>query len=265
MPKNALVFTLVAVCAACGDSGGARVVETAPEEQAALDAGSEPESRDANAAAPAAPEASTSALPNDASSAADAGDEAPADGSSEEGQSDAAARPPLVLEIPVASVPCGESTCETTSNKVCCEAWSKGSGFAAERSCMPLSDCDFWHARSGDQNRAVPQECDGKEDCSGGQVCCMYAYGAPLCELGDIGDCIKKITGPGSAGICADNDKCMLGAMQFIGAGVPLGVLACNDDDDCADRPDTRCLPEEDDSLTTGAGVRARSYVKVCR
>ena len=51
----------------------------------------------------------------------------------------------------------------------------------------------------------------------------------------------------------------------MVAEGVPTGVLACNDDADCADRPDTRCQPEESGSLTTGMGVQARSYVKVCR
>jgi hypothetical protein len=94
----------------------------------------------------------------------------------------------------------------------------------------------------------------------------MIAYSMPLCEFGQsLTDCLTMLKGPGGSGICADNDKCMLASTQFIAEGVPLGVLACNDDADCVDRPNTSCQPEQSNSITTGPGVQARSYVKVCR
>jgi hypothetical protein len=176
-----------------------------------------------------------------------------------------AARPPLVLEVPKASVACGDGPCDTGLDNVCCESWTNGKGFGTSRTCVTRDKCYEMYARDGDQNRAVPHECDGKEDCSGGQVCCMVADSQPLCSIDDIAMCISKLYGPGGSGICADNALCMLGSIQFIAAGVPLGVLACNDDSDCSDRKDTTCQPEQDGSITTGKGIKARSYVKVCR
>jgi hypothetical protein len=178
-----------------------------------------------------------------------------------------AARPPLVLEVPKASVPCGSEACDTSIDKVCCESWSLDKGFGTSRTCVLRSKCNDTYQRVGEQNRAVPHECDGKEDCSGGQICCMVADGAPLCSLDDVlaGMCISKVYGPGGAGICSDEKLCMLGSMQFVAEGVPLGVLACNDDSDCADRKGTSCQPEQDGSVTAGRGAKGRSYVKVCR
>jgi hypothetical protein len=177
-----------------------------------------------------------------------------------------ATRPPLVLEVPKSSIMCGTSACDTLTN-VCCESWSASKGFATSRTCVTRQECYRTYEQAGDQNRAIPHECDGKEDCSGGQVCCMVADGMPLCELDVLldGMCTSKVFGPGGSGICADNPLCTLGSVQFIAAGVPLGVLACNDDGDCADRKGTTCQPEQDGSITTGRNVKARSYVKVCR
>lgn len=184
------------------------------------------------------------------------------------GSGDKDAAPALVLEIPQSIVECGGSPCNTLDN-VCCESWSKGMGFTGAQVCTTREACEKKYGRSGEQNRAVEHECDDKEDCSGGQVCCFYAYGQPLCELGDILMCVAKMTGPGGSRICADNDKCQICSSQdtcgFIGLGAPIGVLSCSDDGDCADRPGTSCQPEEDNSATTGQGIKARSYIKVCR
>lgn len=178
-----------------------------------------------------------------------------------------AARPILILEIPKASVPCGGTACDTSVDKVCCESWSVGTGFGASQSCLTRMECNQRYRRNGEQERAIPHECDGKEDCSGGQVCCMVADGQPLCDFGDAlnGECNSKVYGPGGSGICADNNLCKLGSTQLIALGVPLGVLACNDDSDCADRQGTKCQPEPENSMTTGRGVKGRPHVKVCQ
>jgi hypothetical protein len=118
---------------------------------------------------------------------------------------------------------------------------------------------------SPDLNRVVTHTCDGKEDCSGGQVCCFYAEGRPICDALDPAACLANLTGPGGSRICAEEAKCKQGSLEFIGEGLPLGVLSCNDDGDCQARAGTSCQPEQDNTLTSGKGVRGRSYVRVCR
>jgi hypothetical protein len=247
---------LFLACAACGEDNVSDEQVTPPAaEGGAQSTGSTDAAASGSDAGPASakPEASTT---TDASSkpASDAGSTAPA--------KDAATKPQLDLMIPMASMQCGGSACDL-GTKVCCESWSKGTGFGTTQSCVTRDECNKKYSRSGEQNRAIPHECDGKEDCSGGQVCCMYAAGMPLCD--DITNCLNTINGPGGSGICADNDLCKVGSTQFIAEGVPLGVLACNDDVDCADRSNTSCKPEESNSATTGKGISARAYVKVCR
>jgi hypothetical protein len=233
---------------ACGeDNGETPVLPSGGAHDAAID----PSSSSPDPTPPAR-DAETSA---DASDGKDAGQEAGAGSKADAG-------PVLTLEIPKAEVSCGASACATLDN-VCCESWSKDAGFAGQRSCITREQCNREHTRSGEQNRAVVHECDGKEDCSGGQVCCFYAYGAPLCELADLLECTTKLTGPGGSRSCADNDGCKLGTV--IVGGTALGLLSCTEDSDCQDRPGTRCQAEQDDSATTGKGAKARSYVKVCR
>lgn len=262
--RLALLLGCAASALGCADGGDESPTDGQPDAHMSVEAGASPSAtQDASGAAPdadAQPSGSTDAGSSSATSDASSG------GGSADATTprDAATKPALDLEIPTASVPCNGKPCDTLAN-VCCESWSKGAGFGATQSCMTREMCNKTYSRSGETNRAIPHECDGKEDCSGGQVCCMIAYSQPLCELADISECITKITGPGGSGICADNDQCMLGSTQFVAEGVPLGILACNDDSDCADRPETRCQPEQSNSLTTGKGVQARSYVKVCR
>lgn len=177
---------------------------------------------------------------------------------------DGDSEPPLDLPIPIATVECGGSPCNTLDN-VCCESWSKGSGFAGQLSCITRDACNKKYSRGGEQNRAVVHECDDKQDCSAGQVCCFYAYGQPLCELGDILECTTKLIGPGGSRICADNDACVLGSTQYVGDGAAIGELSCTADSDCEDRPGTSCQAEVSNSLTTGKSGAARSYIKVCR
>lgn len=204
---------------------------------------------------------------NDADSGSydwDSGQSTPEDA----GKSDAATSndggPTLDLEIPKAIVECNGQPCDVLEN-VCCESWGKGMGFKGELSCITRDACNKKYSRSGEQNRAVTHECDDKSDCSAGQVCCFYAYGQPLCELGDILECTTKMVGPGGSRICADNDACQLGSVQYIGDGAPIGELSCLTDADCADRPGKTCQSEQDNSITTGKASKARSYVKVCR
>jgi hypothetical protein len=248
---------LLLACAACG--------EDAPEDpgaQGSSESGVQP-SEGHDASAPGSDAGLTGATAEASASEASTKPDVASDAGAQPAK-DAAAKPNLDLHLPTASMQCGGKPCDTAVN-VCCESWSKGSGFGTTQSCMTRDDCNKKYSRAGDQNRAIPHECDGKEDCSGGQVCCMYASGMPLCEFADIGDCLNKIIGPGGSGICVDNDLCKLGSTQFVAEGVPLGVLACNDNVDCADRSDTSCQPEESNSLTTGKGVNARANVKVCR
>lgn len=257
---------LMLVSAACGDDGDGpdpmstpssvnMMTDTAPA--ATADAGP--------AATPSETALDASEGAKDAGPVAQPGDANPSAPADAGGKLDAA-RPPLVLEIPKSSIMCGSTACDTLPN-VCCESWTSGKGFGSTRSCVTRDKCYDMYEQAGEQNRAVPHECDGKEDCSGGQVCCMVADGMPLCSLDDAfaGMCTSKVYGPGGSGICADNSLCMLGSLQFIAAGVPLGVLACNDDSDCEDRKGMTCQPEQDGSITTGRGIKARSYVKVCR
>lgn len=171
---------------------------------------------------------------------------------------------PPVLTLPGASVPCGGSACDTLVN-VCCESWST-TGFGMQQSCIKRDACNRMYSRDDPaMNRVVPHACDGKEDCATGQACCFIADGRPICDFADILECNAKVTGPGGGRICAEPASCMLGALVFIGEGVPLGVLSCNDDGDCQARAGTTCQPEQDNTVTTGKGVMARNYVKVCR
>jgi len=198
-----------------------------------------------------------------ASPPADAGGDAASAPASDGGAKDAAAaKPPLMLEIPTSQVPCAGAPCDTLTN-VCCASWGRSAGFGTEESCVTRDACYQKFARSGDSNRAVTRECDGKEDCSAGQVCCVYADGMPLfANFLDPTD----LQGPGGSTICADIADCTYNNKStFVAAGIPLGELECNDDSDCADRPDTRCRPEADNSHSTGVGVKARSDIKVCQ
>jgi hypothetical protein len=250
---------LMLASVACGDDGDANPTEPSPQ-ASPMETANSPVVQDAGSTpAPSSPP--------DVATVIDAGAPALDSGSvasPDTGSKPDAARPPLVLEIPKATVMCGTSACDTLAN-VCCESWSNGRGFGTTRSCVTRDKCYDMYERAGDVNRAITHECDGKEDCSGGQVCCMIAEGAPLCAFEDLAMCTSKIYGPGGSGMCADNALCMLGNIQFIAEGVPMGVLACNDDSDCADRKGTSCQAEQDGSITTGKGIKARPYVKVCR
>lgn len=250
---------LLFASAACGDGadGDPSAEPSGSDAGNALGGDSAAETDGANGQA-----TTDAAVPQDTgSSAPDAAGSKP---DSDAGGSKPDARVPLVLEIPKADMTCGKSSCDLLAN-VCCESWSVGKGFPDDRSCITREKCLDEFERVGDQNRAVTHECDGKEDCSGGLACCLVAEGAPNCAFDDIAMCTSKVIGPGGGGVCADATQCVLGSTRFIAPGVPLGILACNDDSDCEDRPETRCQPEQDNSLSTGVGVKARSYVKVCR
>jgi hypothetical protein len=173
-------------------------------------------------------------------------------------------RPKPMLTLPGSSVPCGGNPCDTLLN-VCCESWST-TGFGMAQSCVTRMECNRMYSRNDlASNRVVPHTCDGMEDCPVGHACCFIADGLPLCDFENILECNAKVYGPGGGRICAEADKCVLGGIEFIGEGVPLGVLSCNDDADCQPRAGTSCQPEQDNTITTGRGVMARSYIKVCR
>jgi len=266
--RACVALTLLSV--ACGDGGeaeGPPVTQQPSDVQTGAPTGGGPDSGAFPAVEP--PPSGTmdgGAPPVNAPAAPGASDAGAPEATTPAAKPDAA-RPVLVLTIPKASVPCGGMECDTSIDKVCCESWSVGTGFGATQTCLTRMECQMRFRRNGEQNRAIPHECDGKEDCSGGQACCMVADGQPLCDFGDAlnGECTSKVYGPGGSGICADSDLCKLGSTQLIALGVPLGVLACNDDSDCADRAGTKCVPEPDNSITTGRGGKGRKHVKVCQ
>jgi hypothetical protein len=187
-----------------------------------------------------------------------------------DGDGDTDEDPPLVIDLPVASVPCGASACEIRNGNVCCDYWQR-SGFGNvpmcihEDKCLRTSPFDsglyfqsedpLWTGR--DPKRAVVSRCDGAEDCSVGQVCCYVREGAPIPD-----GLSTNWIGPGAGRQCMDAKDCLAVVATN---GVPTGVLSCNDDDDCRAASGTRCLPEEDNSPTTGKNVKARPDYKVCR
>lgn len=189
-----------------------------------------------------------------------------------DGDGDGDQAPPLVIEIPIASVPCGASACEIRNGNVCCDYWQRA-GFGNVPMCIHEDDClltgplddkglytqsedPLWSGL--DPKRAVVSRCDGAEDCAAGQVCCYVREGMPLPD----GLLSTVWVGPGAGRQCMDAEACLAIAATN---GVPTGVLSCNDDDDCRKADGTRCLPEQDNSPTTGKNVKARPDYKVCR
>lgn len=131
---------------------------------------------------------------------------------------------PIVIAIPTRSVLCGSSECTTTSNRVCCDAWNRDTGFVNSPTCSTQAACTNEHPLVGDSNRAVMSECDEPSDCGADQVCCFVRYGAPISA--DLFG--TELIGPGASRLCMDLAKCNAGATSFSGtAGVPLGVAAC--------------------------------------
>ncbi len=197
----------------------------------------------------------------------DVGDGDVGDGDGPAGDGDG---PNLDIVIPLAKVPCGATECEIRDDKLCCGGWDPTSGFTAE-TCITDDAC-FWtpNAEEGFDDeglysmtiggslvkpRGLTSTCDGAEDCKPGQVCCYVRIGVPLGSF-------PNWTGPGAGRQCMDADTCMdLGAAN----GVPPGVLSCNDDTDCALAAGTTCQPEQANTATTGANVKARANYKVCR
>lgn len=191
------------------------------------------------------------------------------DGDSQGGDGDNGEEdPPLVIELPTAKVPCGDSICEGSNNKVCCQSW-KRAGFGSKSSCIPEGECAratldsmalYYTAEApllgiNDPDRAVVSRCDGTEDCAASQVCCYVRLGMPV-------GFPPNWTGPGAGRQCMPVEDCSNTAAA---SGLPTGVLACNDEIDCRKAPGTKCLPEQDNSATTGANVKARAGFLVCR
>jgi hypothetical protein len=167
-----------------------------------------------------------------------------------------------VITIPTRSVACGGSECTTTNNKTCCLAWSKDMGFMGSPTCTTNAACTTDHTMGGDTNRAVVSECDEPGDCSGGQICCFVRYGMPL--RADFLDFASEIVGPGASRLCMELASCNAGMMQISGVlGLPVGIQACKSAADCKDG--TQCVPEANDSTTTGKGGAARPGVMLCK
>jgi hypothetical protein len=184
----------------------------------------------------------------------------------------------LDITIPLAKVPCGKSECAIRDDKICCGGWDPGTGFlpngssVVEEMCVTDDAC-FWtpNAEEGFDDeglysmtlggplvgkpRGVSSSCDGSEDCKETQVCCYVRVGVPMGSP-------DAWTGPGAGRQCMDLKNCMdVGTAN----GVPTGVVSCNDDGDCAMVAGTKCQPEQDNTATTGANVKARANYKVCR
>jgi hypothetical protein len=64
-------------------------------------------------------------------------------------------------------VACGMTPCDVTTN-VCCQAFMGG---MVTSTCEPKAMCTM----------GVSRACDGTEDCTAGQVCCVAALGATSC------------------------------------------------------------------------------------
>jgi hypothetical protein len=167
---------------------------------------------------------------------------------------------PIVITIPTRSVACGASECTTTNNRTCCLGWSKDMGFMGTPTCTTNAACTSDHILYGDTNRAVVNDCDEPSDCSAGQICCFVRYGAPV--TADLFS--PDIVGPGASRQCMELSACNAGSTQISGAaGIPVGVQACKSAADCKDG--TQCVPETNDSTTTGKGASARPGVMVCK
>jgi hypothetical protein len=199
--------------------------------------------------------------------------QAPPDGADQDGEdedgdaADGDDDPPLVIDIPLAKVACGASSCDIRDGNVCCESWTT-SGFGSESMCIEEPAC----VRSSiideglypeyydpfDANRAVVSRCDGAEDCGAGQICCYVRQGVPIPEsLGSF-----NWVGPGAGRQCMFVEDCIAVAAAN---GVPTGLVSCNDDDDCAKLDGKSCQPEQNNSASTGKDVMARDGFKVCR
>jgi hypothetical protein len=168
---------------------------------------------------------------------------------------------PIVINIPTRSVVCGGSECTTTDNRVCCQAWSRGTGFEGSPTCTARTVCEAEHSLfEGETNRAVMSECDEPGDCGGGQVCCFARYGRPVTP-----DFLSsEVIGPGAGRLCMSLATCNGGMLSFSGVlGVPVGMVACKTAADCAGNGS--CMPEAAGGLTTGMGGSPRPGVMICR
>jgi hypothetical protein len=163
----------------------------------------------------------------------------------------------VVIEIPVRKIMCGSSECQTTDNRVCCESWSKATGFDKEPMCIAEATCtQTYNQYTGDTGRAVLSVCEGAEDCPVGQVCCFYTTGMPVFE--SLIDFTR--VGPGAGRSCMTLADCNSDTL----GGDPVGLVACSKDEDCSAAGGT-CQPELAASVTTGKNGKPRPNVKVCR
>jgi hypothetical protein len=256
LPKTLSCVALALLFGACGDGGesGSTLNGTGSNDAAALAPG--------DAALPVVPPASNlpqqdaSTLPPTAVS--DAGTGGPVLIVPDAGSAHDAGT--IVITIPTRTVSCGGSDCTTTNNKTCCQGWSKDVGFMGTPTCTTNAACTSDHPMFGDTNRAVVNDCDEPSDCSAGQICCFVRYGAPVTS--DLFS--ADIVGPGASRLCAELSACNAGMSQISGiAGIPVGIQACKTSADCKDG--TQCVPESNDSATTGKGVMARAGVMVCK
>jgi hypothetical protein len=174
------------------------------------------------------------------------------------------AGPPLVIEIPLAKVPCGSSICEIKNDNVCCESWTAAGGFGTKSMCITDDACVLsgindqgLYAEAVTEPRAVTSRCDGAEDCGANEVCCYVRRGMPLSDF--LG---PPWTGPGAGRQCLSYDDC---TADGAASGVPTGIASCNDDKDCKQFKGTTCQSEQDNTATTGKNVKARPTFKVCR
>jgi hypothetical protein len=163
----------------------------------------------------------------------------------------------VVIEIPTRKIRCGDSECQTTDNRVCCESWDKSKGFDGAPMCIAEATCTQMYSQfTGDTGRAVLSVCEGGEDCPVGQVCCFYTTGTPVFE--SLLDLTR--VGPGAGRSCMTLADCNSDTF----GGDPTGVVGCTKDEDCSEAGGT-CQAELKGSVTTGKHGNPRPDVKVCR
>ena len=165
---------------------------------------------------------------------------------------------PVIVQPKVACP--GAESCVTTDGFVCCESWAEA-GFGAP-SCKAESACgNMGGGFGGSGEPDVASECDGPEDCGGGQVCCFNMQNMPNI----FG------SGPGLGRECTTFSTCNegQGGLEF---GFQ-GVMSCNTDADCnldttgdgtPDRMLGTCQQESADDITA-AGASPRAHVKLCK
>lgn len=122
---------------------------------------------------------------------------------------DLASAPDLTM-LDFSGISCGSATCDPASQDCCLVA--SGAGFS--QMCMPRGTC------STDGGASIM--CDGPEDCSGGNSCCISIGGM----AGDAG-----VTGGGGSSMCSMG--CGKAQASFGGGAFAITTKLCHTKADC--------------------------------